>query len=55
MGNLLLSFWHDLLIDIGEGESGITPEMVFTFATSCGEVLAFLHDPEPNGQKSKLP
>ena len=64
--NLLLSFWHDLLIDIEEGESEITLEMVFTFATGCGEVppvgflpkvpmLAFLHDPESNGQKSKLP
>lgn len=57
--NLLLSFWY-------EGQCEITLEMVFAFATGCGEVpavgflpkvptLSFLHDPEPNGQKSKLP
>ena len=64
--NLLLSFWYDLLLDIEEGQSEITLEMVYAFATGCREVpavgflpkvttLSFLHDPEPNGQKSKLP
>ena len=64
--NLLLSFWNDLLIDIEEGESELTLEMVLSFATGCPCVppigfspivpaIAFLHDLEADGNKSKFP
>lgn len=64
--DLLLSFWNDLLLDIEESESELTLETVLSFATGCTQVpplgfapfvpsIAFLHDPESDGVKSKFP
>ena len=55
-----------MLIDIEEGESELTMEMVLSFATGCPcvppigfspivAVIAFLHDLEADGNKSKFP
>ena len=64
--NLLLSFWNDMLIDIEEGDSELSLAMILSFATGCSAVppigfspvvpwIAFLHDPEADGNKSKFP
>ena len=63
--NLLLSFWNDMLIDIEEGDSELSLAMILSFATGCSAVppigfspvvpwIAFLHDPEADGKKSKF-
>ena len=64
--NLLLSLWNDLLMDIEEGQSELSLEMLLSFATGCPEVppigytpdvpmIAFLHEPEADGNKSIFP
>ena len=55
-----------MLIDIEEEESELTLDMVLNFATACLEipaigflptvpVIAFLHDPEADGNKFQFP
>ena len=59
----LLAFWRDLLLDIEEGEHDLSLSDVLFFASGlkfvpCRTIemeLAFLHDPEANGQLSKFP
>ena len=64
--NLLLSFWNDMLQDVEDEQSKITLEMILSFATGCPEVppigftpdaplVAFLHEPESDGNLSKFP
>ena len=64
--NLLLSFWNDMLIDIEEGDSELSLAMILSFATGCSAVpptgfspvvpwIAFPHDSEADGNKSKFP
>ena len=53
----LLAFWADLLVDIDEGEWGISLSDILFFASGLKVVpcrklsmeLTFLHDPETNG------
>ena len=53
-----------MLVDIEEGDSELSLAMILSFATGCSAVppigfspvvpwIAFLHDPEADGNKSK--
>lgn len=61
----MLSYWNDFLIDVEEGETELSLELIHGFATGCREIptngftphtpsISFLHSQEANGLKSQF-